>query len=722
MWKVGNSHWCWVDVPEMFLPIPSSVLIPHGTKLNSVEMVLKQQSGLNINGTPLRINWANFKFINCNRNVSSSNQTGNCIERQEKSHISETAAVARQSETTDQRAHTETLRACQPRRTSTSAAQGCFCSGTEGVVFKALQRNTGKFVAIKKARVSPKQEGVPYYMLRELSFLKNLSHPNISQLNRVHLRNDQLYCFFDFVGCTLHDLINSKGRKSNGQALSEEVAKIFTLQLFDGIRYCHSRGVLHRNLKPKHLLVQFRDPGDLLTATIKIADFALVRSTNIPVRAYTDEVVTLWYRAPEVLMGDKYFLPIDIWSIGCIFGEMLLGKPLFPGISEIDQLFQIFSTLGTPTPKEWETFQSLPNYSCVFPNWKQQPMSRVFPKLSWRGRHLILKTLAMDPRKRINARDALIHPYFSNLDASNCVIPSFPPKCGFKALGLDTKPMDVMHKNKVAGYTFHYLGEFHAHLRIIENKSFADANWLPSHNSTFLLRRSILVDWLVEVVDVFNMSIRSVYLAVQFVDQYMKKKPVKRSSLQLVGATCLHIASKCEDVAYIGAEDLTVCADNVYSSVDVLLKEEEILNDLDFNLSSATVLDFVVLYLEYRPHKANEEVSWLSKYLSELTLQEYDLSVFARPSKVAAACISWALRCLGLPNWDPWLSAVSGYHWRSIESLYDKVRAMHRMVNEKQNRLLVIKQRYSKEERMNVASVTVNPHSNEEDLVSQDRA
>ena len=103
-------------------------------------------------------------------------------------------------------------------------------------------------------------------------------------------------------------------------------------------------------------------------------------------------------------------------------------------------------------------------------------------------------------------------------------------------------------------------------------------------------------------------------------------------------------------------------------------------------------------------------------------MQEYDLSVFARPSKVAAACISWALRCLGLPNWDPWLSAVSGYHWRSIESLYDKVRAMHRMVNEKQNRLLVIKQRYSKEERMNVASVTVNPHSNEEDLVSQDRA
>ena len=186
-------------------------------------------------------------------------------------------------------------------------------------------------------------------MLRELSFLKNLSHPNISQLKNAYLHKDQLYCFFDFIEYTLHEVINPMRSRNCGEALSEKHAKMFTLQILDGIRYCHSRGVLHRNLKPKHLLVKMRDPNDLSTACIKICDFALVRSTNIPIRTYTNEVVTLWYRPPEVLMGDKYFLPIDVWSIGCIFGEMLLGKPLFPGISEIDQLFQIFSTLGTPS-------------------------------------------------------------------------------------------------------------------------------------------------------------------------------------------------------------------------------------------------------------------------------------------------------------------------------------------------------------------------------------
>ena len=168
MRRVGNSHWCWVDVPDVFLPISSPSLPPHGTKLNSVEMVRKQQSGVNISGTSLRINWANFQFINCNRNVACGDQADNCSKSRGNGHCTGAGNGA----TINQRVHTEISHASQPGRTSASAAQGCFCSGTEGVVFKALQRNTGKFVAIKKARVSPKQEGVPYYMLRELSFLK----------------------------------------------------------------------------------------------------------------------------------------------------------------------------------------------------------------------------------------------------------------------------------------------------------------------------------------------------------------------------------------------------------------------------------------------------------------------------------------------------------------------------------------------------------------------
>eukprot|EP00943_MAST-04B_sp_MAST-4B-sp1_P000488 g488.t1 len=762
MGKLGNSHWCWVDVDDV-LPSPSSPIssISQG---NVDDAIKRRHAILARQSHSKRLNWANFKFINCRKNGTyDSNNEGRGIKKSRDTNDStDTSSTLIDNPIT--------MTACGSSNTS-----NCYYSGTEGDLFKALQRSTGKFIAIKKARVYPKQEGVPYYMLRELSFLKNLSHPNISELKSAYLHKDQLYCFFDFVEHTLHDLINPTRNRNVGTGLSEQHAKMFTLQMLDGIRYCHSRGVLHRNLKPKHLLVKMRDPNDLSTASIKISDFALVRSTNAPVRTYTNEVVTLWYRPPEVLMGDKYFLPIDIWSIGCIFGEMLLGKPLFPGISEIDQLFQIFSTLGTPSRGEWEGFQELPNYSFAFPNWKRKNMSKVFPKLSPNGCHLILKTLVMDPRKRISAREALLHPYFADLNYhSNCRVSSYPPRGGHRALGLTINDMGTVEKidptvagnvhcitkkckqmppvdrnteaagammmmmsnnennssntavasfspsslstpttttkkdsNTVGGYTFHYLGEFHAYLRTIENEMFPMVDWMALHNIVSLNHREMLVDWLVEVVDVFDMSIRSVYLAVQFVDRYIGQRLIKRESFQLVGATCLHISSKCEDVSYIGVEDLAVCADNVYLSQDMLSKEEEILNDLDFNLSSATVLDFIVLYLEYSPYSNNEQLKWLSQYLCELSLQEYDLSVMSRPSKVATVCISWALNCLNLPHWEPWLSAISGYHWRSLETLYDSIKKMHQKVNNPKNKLKVIKLRYSKAERMGVSLIEI---------------
>ena len=777
MWKIGNSHWCWIDVNDILPPTPSpppttvmcmsSSIINNNNNINISTEEDEHQVVLNHPRYSKRLNWANFKFINCRKKGNSTSSSSSSSNNNNNHEIEDDSNTNKNTSTPPSKDKGNSSK-------GSSSSSSCYYSGTEGDLFKALQRSTGKFIAIKKARVYPRQEGVPYYMLRELSFLKNLSHPNISQLKNAYLHKDQLYCFFDFIEYTLHEVINPMRSRNCGEALSEKHAKMFTLQILDGIRYCHSRGVLHRNLKPKHLLVKMRDPNDLSTACIKICDFALVRSTNIPIRTYTNEVVTLWYRPPEVLMGDKYFLPIDVWSIGCIFGEMLLGKPLFPGISEIDQLFQIFSTLGTPSRSEWEGFQELPNYSFAFPNWKQKNISKVFPKLSANGRHLLLKTLVMDPRKRISAREAVAHPYFSDLNYNNCHVPSFPPRGGHRALGLRINHMDTIEKvntsisidlqplqkkqkrngivvsaddtttttttttssssnnnneaadammminstemeessiavnKKVGGYTFHYLGEFHAFLRTVENERFPLVDWMALHNIISLNHREMLVDWLVEVVDVFDMSIRSVYLAVQFVDRYIGQKLIKRESFQLVGATCLHIASKCEDVSYIGVEDLAVCADNVYLSQDVLSKEEEILNDLDFNLSSATVLDFVILYLEYFPYtERKKEVVWLSRYLCELSLQQYDLSVLARPSKVAAACICWALHCLKLPKWESWLSAISGYHWRTVEALYGSVANMHKKINDQSNKLKVIKQRYSKPRRMQVALIEI---------------
>uniref|UniRef100_H3G5R2 Cyclin-dependent kinase 2 homolog n=1 Tax=Phytophthora ramorum TaxID=164328 RepID=H3G5R2_PHYRM len=279
--------------------------------------------------------------------------------------------------------------------------------GTEGTCIQCCQRSTGKILAMKKARVFPKGEGVPYYMLRELAVLKGIRHDHIASLELISLAKDELHVFFPYVDKTLHEIINPMGDPSGGR-----IRKLLH-QLLDAIAYCHRRGVLHRNLKPKHLLIKTVDPENLNDATLQISDFALVRATGIPRRTYTMEVVTLWYRPPEILMGVRgYSSAVDIWSVGCIFAEMAQGKPLFTGISEIDQLFQIFSKLSTPTSETWPGFSSLPNYHFEFPHWKRRPLNRLFPGISDLGIDLLTKLLVYNPDQRITAEDALRHPYF----------------------------------------------------------------------------------------------------------------------------------------------------------------------------------------------------------------------------------------------------------------------------------------------------------------------
>lgn len=145
-----------------------------------------------------------------------------------------------------------------------------------------------------------------------------------------------------------------------------KLVKSYMHQMLDAIAYCHMHRIFHRDLKPQNLLVDTE-------GHIKLADFGLARLTNIPMRIYTHEVVTLWYRAPEILLGSKFYTNgVDVWSLGCIFAEMILRKPLFPGDSEIDQLFRIFRTLGTPCEETWPGVTQLSDYKSVFPRFDPQ--------------------------------------------------------------------------------------------------------------------------------------------------------------------------------------------------------------------------------------------------------------------------------------------------------------------------------------------------------------
>lgn len=274
--------------------------------------------------------------------------------------------------------------------------------GTYGVVYKALDKQTSEIVALKRIRLEIEDEGIPSTTLREISVLRQLKHPNIVMLNDVVQSEGRLFLVFEFVDKDLKHYFEA----TEGM-LSGELIKSYCWQLLRGLHYCHVKGVVHRDLKPQNLLVS-RD------GTLKIADFGLARAFVPPIRPFTHEVVTLWYRAPEILLGCKaYALPIDMWSVGTILAEMSTKRPLFPGDSEIDEIFKIFRALGTPNEEVWPGVTSLQDWNSEFPYWPAVPLSRFCPNLSADGLDLLEQILTLDPKRRLTARDAMRHPYFA---------------------------------------------------------------------------------------------------------------------------------------------------------------------------------------------------------------------------------------------------------------------------------------------------------------------
>jgi len=281
--------------------------------------------------------------------------------------------------------------------------KGKLGEGTYGKVYLAQDRVTKELVAMKKMILETEDEGIPSTAIREISLLKELSdHPNIVNLKDVLYSKSKLYLIFEFVERDLKAYMDSEG------SLSPDLIRSYMAQMLRGIAFCHSHRILHRDLKPQNLLID-------TNGNLKLADFGLSRAFGIPLRLYTHEVVTLWYRAPEILLGQsRYSTPVDIWSAGCIFAEMITRTPLFPGDSEIDQIFRIFRVLGTPNDTVWPGFTNLPDYQPTFPQNPAQSFAKLFPQLDPVGRDLLEKMLQYEPGKRPTAKMALDHPYFSN--------------------------------------------------------------------------------------------------------------------------------------------------------------------------------------------------------------------------------------------------------------------------------------------------------------------
>lgn len=264
---------------------------------------------------------------------------------------------------------------------------------------------TDELVVTKHVRLDD-EEGIPQEALREISILRELNHENVVQF-RECVRTD--YGLYIVLESLYMDLKASMIRHDG--LLSPEQVKSYLYQCCNGLAFCHSRGVIHRNLSPTNLLVT-RD------GQLKLADFGLARSFYPPMRTMTLEVFVLWYRPPEILLGSKaYSLSADVWSLGPLFVEFAIKQPLFPGECEIGQLYKIFRQLGTPTEESWPGVTTkLPNWNDNFPDWNKIPFAKpVSTNLCHNGLDLLAKFVTYDPKDRISAKDALHHPYFDDL-------------------------------------------------------------------------------------------------------------------------------------------------------------------------------------------------------------------------------------------------------------------------------------------------------------------
>lgn len=278
--------------------------------------------------------------------------------------------------------------------------------GTYGTVFRARDKTTNEIVALKKLRLQREKSGFPLTSVREIKILRSLQHPHIVNLREVVVGRpaDAIFLVFDYCE---HDMAELLDRMPRSFTIGQ--IKTIMLQLLSAVAYLHRNFIFHRDLKLSNVLLT--NDGE-----VKLADFGLARTLTHPIQPMTPNVVTLWYRSPEVLFGaEQYHTATDMWAIGCIMGELIKHEPLFPGTSEAKQVDLIMQLLGTPNEKVWPGLAKLSSAFNAFnlPHYPLNNLEVEFQDLTKAGQDLLGQLLTYDPSKRITAENALNHCWFS---------------------------------------------------------------------------------------------------------------------------------------------------------------------------------------------------------------------------------------------------------------------------------------------------------------------
>lgn len=275
--------------------------------------------------------------------------------------------------------------------------------GTYAVVYLGKQIKTNRRIAIKEIKLGFFKDGLDMSAIREVKYLQELKHINVIELVDVFSASNNLNLVLEFLPYDLEVLI-----KDQSIIFKPSDIKSWLLMTLRGIHHCHRNFILHRDLKPNNLLIA--PDGQL-----KIADFGLARSLGNANEDLSPNVVTRWYRAPELLFGAKHYTTaVDIWSIGIIFAELMLRIPYLPGKDDVDQLDVTFRALGTPTEQIWPNVSSLPLYNAlkVYAPPSRQELRNRFSAATEKALDLLIAMTQLDPSTRINLTKALMHEYF----------------------------------------------------------------------------------------------------------------------------------------------------------------------------------------------------------------------------------------------------------------------------------------------------------------------
>lgn len=274
------------------------------------------------------------------------------------------------------------------------------------MVYLGTKQSSGRKIAIKEIKTSEFKDGLDMSAIREVKYLQEMEHTNVIELIDIFMAYDNLNLVLEFLPTDLEVII-----KDQNILFTPADLKAWMLMTLRGVHHCHRNFILHRDLKPNNLLLSPE-------GQIKVADFGLARAVPSPHEVLTSNVVTRWYRAPELLFGAKHYTSaIDIWSVGIIFAELMLRIPYLPGQNDVEQMEVTFRALGTPTDKDWPEVSSFSTYNKlqIYPPPSKNELRKRFIAASENALDFMSGMLTMNPHKRWSALECLESEYFKEL-------------------------------------------------------------------------------------------------------------------------------------------------------------------------------------------------------------------------------------------------------------------------------------------------------------------